>query len=69
MEEKITVLEEILEVDEGTLQSDTELCSLDEWDSFAKLCILAEAKKRKGINVEPEELENCRMVLDVLKYL
>lgn len=69
MKEKIAVLEEIMEVDEGILQADTELETLDEWDSFTKLCVMAEVKKQKGVTIDPKELENCKTVSDVLKYL
>lgn len=69
MKEKIALLEEIMEVDEGTLQADTELAVLNEWDSFTKLCVLAELKKRKDITINPKELETCKTVSDVLKYL
>ncbi len=37
--------EDILEVDAGTLQADTKLSELDEWDSLAKLALMAFAKK------------------------
>ena len=35
-EEKIALLEDMLELDEGTLNSETELSSIDEYDSMVK---------------------------------
>ena len=38
--EKIVMLEEMLEVDENTLQADTLLNDVEEYDSMAKLRVL-----------------------------
>lgn len=69
MEEKIMVLEDILDVREGSLNEDTELGNLEEWDSFAKLSIMAAAKKRKGLMIGAEQLMNCKTVGDLLLFL
>ena len=37
VQEKITLLEDMLEVDEGTLTEDTMLEDIDEWNSLAYL--------------------------------
>lgn len=68
MRERISLLEELMEVEEGTLSEDTVLDTLEEWDSFAKLCVVAEVKKRRGITIGAEELQACKTVSDVIKY-
>ncbi len=40
LNEKIALLEETLEVDEGTLTPDTVLADLDEYNSMAKLSLI-----------------------------
>lgn len=69
MEEKLVILEDILDVEEGSLKEDTELEKLDEWDSFAKLNMMAAVKKRKGVMIEAEQLMDCRTVADLLALL
>ena len=69
MEEKLVILEDILDVEEGSLKEDTELEKLDEWDSFAKLNMMAAVKKRKDVMIEVEQLVNCKTVADLLALL
>lgn len=47
MEEKkfLEMLEDVMEVDEGTLEMNTVLSELEEWDSLSKLSLMAVVKK------------------------
>ena len=70
MEEKvIEMLEEIMELDEGTLTMDSSLNEIEEWDSIAKLALMAEAKKswKKALTVD--ELKKFQSVKDIYQYL
>ena len=69
MEEKLEILEDILDVEEGSLKEDTELEKLDEWDSFAKLNMMAAVKKRKDVMIGVKQLMNCKTVADLLALL
>jgi acyl carrier protein len=40
-EKKMELLEEMLEVDEGTLKPETPLADLEEWDSIALISFIA----------------------------
>ena len=40
-EEKIAILEEIMEVEEGTLTTETLLSNIEEWDSVSFLSFMA----------------------------
>lgn len=40
-EEKITLLEDAIEAKSGSISTDTPLESIEEWDSLAKLSLLA----------------------------
>ena len=69
VEEKIKMIEDCLDLDEGTLQPDSVLEELEEWDSMSKLALMAEIKDQYKIRLAPEELAEFRMVRDVLAFL
>ncbi len=70
MEEKvIEMLEEILELDEGTLTVDTELSEIEEWDSISKLALMAEIKKNWKKNLTVEEIKKFQQVKDICEFL
>lgn len=70
MEENlIGMLEELLDVEEGTLTGDTELDTVEEWDSIAKLALMAEVKKNWQRSLTVEEIKNFRFVKDICEYL
>ena len=48
IEEKIALLEDIMDLDEGTLTLETVLAELEEWDSMTKLSLVASVKKAGG---------------------
>ncbi len=61
--------EDILEVDAGTLQADTKLSELDEWDSLAKLTLMAFAKKEFDKVLTANLIREFVTVEDVCKAL
>lgn len=46
VQEKLEVLEDILELDEGTLKVEDSLEDIDEWDSMSKLYLVTYVKKK-----------------------
>lgn len=69
MEEKIELLEEIMDVDEGTLSPDTVLEEVEEWDSLSKLSLIATAKREFGIVLKAELLRTFVTVQDICDFL
>ena len=68
--EKLNKIEEVLDVEEGTITEDTELASLEEWDSVAKLSLtimLEEDYGKKITSQDLKELKTVRMILDLMK--
>ncbi|MCI8364513.1 MAG: acyl carrier protein [Eubacterium sp.] len=57
--------EDILEVDEGTLQADTKLSELDEWDSLAKLALMAWARKEYDKILTAQQIREFVTVEDI----
>lgn len=67
--EKINRLEEMLEVDENSLTLDTELSSLDEWDSLAILSAIVLFEDEFGKKITGAELKACKTVGDVVNLM
>ncbi|MBQ7926855.1 MAG: acyl carrier protein [Lachnospiraceae bacterium] len=51
----IALIEEILNVAEGTVTEDTMIAQLEEWDSLAHVMIIGELEQRLGISIPLEE--------------
>lgn len=68
-EEKIAMLEELMDVDEGTLTVDSVLEDYEEWDSLSKLSLIAEAKRKFGLKLEADILRGFVTVKDICDYL
>ncbi|MGQ9371562.1 acyl carrier protein [Azospirillum sp. A39] len=62
----LLALDEMLELDPGTLTGAEELESLDDWDSLAVISFIALVDEKLGIVVEGEKLANARTVGDLL---
>lgn len=67
--EKLELLEELMELDEGVLTKDTILDDLEEWDSLTKLSLMAAVKKNFSKNLTVSELKQFKSVGDILSFL
>lgn len=68
-DEKISMLEEIMDLDEGTLCLDSVLEDFEEWDSLSKLSLIAAAKKDFGIVLGTEKIAAFSTVKDICDFL
>ena len=69
LEEKIVLLEELMDLEEGTLEASSELEEFEEWDSLSKLSLMAAAKKEFGKKLTVEEMNMFKTVQDICDYL
>lgn len=69
LQEKIHFLEEVMDVEEGTLEADTELADIEEWDSLSALSLTVEMKQRYGMELTSKILQNFKTVKDVCSYI
>ena len=69
LEEKIAFLQDIMDVEEGVLTEDTILADVEEWDSLATLSLLAEMRKRFGIQLTTAEIKKFETVSDILQII
>lgn len=62
--ELITLVEEILEVEAGTVKVEASLDDL-EWDSLANISFIAEIDSRLGKTVDADALNACKTVKEL----
>lgn len=68
-EEKIALLEDMLELDNGSLQPETELSSIDEYDSMAKLSLIVLMDDEFSKKLSGEQIRQFKTVQDILDYM
>lgn len=68
-QEKMNALEEIMELDEGTLKSEDALDSYPEWDSVTILSLISWMDETYGKTVSGEDFKNLKTVADVIAIM
>ena len=68
-EEKLAKLEEMLELDGGILTPETELSSIDEYDSMAKLSLIVLMDDECGKKLTGEKIREFKTVKDILDFM
>ncbi len=68
-QEKIAMLEETWELDEGTLTADTVLADVDEYDSMAKLSLIVLMDDEFGVKLTGDVIKGFETVGDILKLM
>jgi len=68
-QEKISLMEEIMDLDEGTLTLDSVLDEIDEWDSVAILSFMAAMDEHFGKIVKGSEIKSFVTVKDAIALM
>ena len=68
-EEKIALLEDMLDLDGGTLKPETELSDIEEYDSMAKLSLIVMFDDEFGKKLTGEEIRTFKTVGDILSSM
>lgn len=68
-EEKIAMLEDVMDLDEGELTLDSVLSDFEEWDSLSKLSLIAMAKQEFCLVLETNIIKDFVTVKDICDYL
>lgn len=68
-EKKLELLEEMLELDEGTLTPETNLEDIEEWDSMAKLSLIVLVDDECGKSLTGQEIKGFVTVQDILDFM
>lgn len=66
LHEKLAALEDIMELDEGTLQPDTKLEDIEEWDSLAALSYVVLMGDEFNKKVSGQQVRAFKTVQDIL---
>ena len=69
LEEKLELLEEVLDMDKEDIDVTMNLEEMDEWDSLSKLGLMAEVKTRLNKRLTVEEVQKFKTVQDIIDYL
>lgn len=68
-EEKIALLEDMLELDGGSLKPEMELSAIDEYDSMAKLSLIVLMDEECGKKLTGEQIREFKIVGDILAFM
>ena len=68
-EEKIALLEDMLELDGGTLKPETVLADIDEYDSMAKLSLIVLMDDEFGKKLTGEQIRVFKTVQNILDFM
>lgn len=68
-EEKISLLEDALELDANTLNEDSVLADVAEFDSMAKLTLIVLCDDEFGKKLTGEQIRGFKTVKDILDFM
>lgn len=68
-EEKIALIEETLDIESGSLSPETELSTLPEYDSMAKLSLIVLCDENFNKKLSGEQIRAFNTVGDILAFL
>ena len=69
IKEKLAMLEEVFEMDEGTLSADMQLEELEQWDSMAKLSVIVLMDDEFGKELTGDQIKKFVKVQDILDFM
>jgi len=66
-DELLRKLEEIFELDAGTLRGDTQLADIERWDSITVIEFLAMVSENfEDVEISPKQIPKCRTAGDLI---
>ena len=68
-QKKIAMIEDVLELDEGTLTPETVLADVDEYDSMAKLSLIIMLEEEFSVNLTGDTVKQFKTVADILAVM
>lgn len=69
LKEKLALLEDTLDTEEGTLTPETVLDDLEEWDSIAALSLIVMLDEQFEKTISGDEIKALETVGDILSYM
>lgn len=68
-QEKMALLEDMFEVDEGTLTPEMELSEIDNWDSMTKLSLIVLVDEECGKTLKSDDIKKFNTIQDILDFM
>lgn len=68
-QEKLAALEDIMELDEGTLKPETSLDDIEEWDSLSALSFVVLLGDKFGRKITGQQIRDSKTVQDLLDVM
>ena len=68
-QEKLALLEDMLELDEGTLKPETNLDDIEEYDSMSKLSLIVLMQDEFGVKLTSDDVKSFETIEDILKRM
>lgn len=65
-QDKLAMLEDLLEVDEGTLKPETMLTDVEEYDSMSMLSLIVMMQDEFNVNLKSADVKGFQTVGDIL---
>ena len=69
LQEKIALIEEVLDVEAGSLTSETLLADVEEWDSIAALSLIVMLDEKFEKTVSGAQIKAMASISDILAYM
>jgi len=66
VKEKLNILEELLSIEKDTLDENTLLEDIEEWDSMAVISVIAMFDSVFGKEIESEEVKRFKTIKDII---
>lgn len=67
--EKLALLEDMLEMDEGTLKAEMELDAIEAFDSMAKLSLIVLMDDEFGKTLKSDDIKGFKTIQDILDFM
>ena len=69
LKEKLALLEDAFDVDEGTLRPEMELDEIEEYDSMTKLSLIVMVEEEFGRKLSGDDIKGFKSVQDILNMM
>lgn len=69
IKEKIALLEDMFEMEEGTITEKTELTDIEEWDSMAKLSLIVLMDEEFNKKLTGNQIKEFASIRDILDFM
>ena len=66
---KLALLEEVMELDEGTLAPEMKLGEIEEYDSMTKLSLIVMVEEEFGRKLSGDDIKGFKTIQDILNVM